>query len=168
MLDLFLTQGAKMLTFCLLATAVAWEPLAPRTSPRRVVLHNHHAERIAYPRALSWQRALHAERAAQLRPPKGAPPEPQLDDAAILLQHPPTYTLGTSSDVGNVLGGSPAFELVRTERGGEVRRRNGSSRLHHSASPTPIRALVCAGDVPRAGPARLLPTPQPPPLQAGV
>ena len=95
----------------------AWEPLGSRESARTVVVHDHRAQLVGYRRALGWQRALHSERAAQLRPPHTESP---LDDALILLQHPPTYTLGTSSDVANVLGGSPAFDLVRTERGGEV------------------------------------------------
>lgn len=117
-----------------LSCGLAWEPMAARATPRVVVLHDHHAESIPYGRALGWQRTLHAERAAQLRraidPPLAEPP---LDDALILLQHPPTYTLGARSDVGNVLGGSPEFELVRTERGGEVR--GHSITAHTSGQP---------------------------------
>ena len=85
---------------------------------RPVVLHDRRADCVPYERALSWQRALHAERAAQLLP-RGEQPARQLDDALILLQHPPTYTLGSTSTLSNVV--DPAFDLVRTERGGEVR-----------------------------------------------
>jgi hypothetical protein len=134
-------MAAPLAPLLLLSCGVAWEPIAARASPRAVILHDHHAERIAYGRALGWQRALHAERAAQLRRGKDPPlAEPPLDDALILLQHPPTYTLGALSDVANVLGGFPDFELVRTERGGEVSGPSASAILH-AAPALPAAAL---------------------------
>ena len=42
--------------------------LAALLASRPVVLHDRRADCVPYERALSWQRALHAERAAQLLP----------------------------------------------------------------------------------------------------
>lgn len=68
------------------------------------------------PYQIAWdlQRSLIAERKAN--------PSPDLDDVLILLEHPPVYTLGQGSTT-NFLKFDPAqddYELVRTERGGEV------------------------------------------------
>jgi len=43
-------------------------------------------------------------------------------DAVILLQHPPTYTLGTGSTSSNLLFDveEAPCQVFRTERGGEV------------------------------------------------
>ena len=43
-------------------------------------------------------------------------------DALLLLEHPPTYTLGVRADLANVLvpPASVGAELVRTDRGGDV------------------------------------------------
>ena len=112
--------------------------LPPRTGPARpVTLHNQWAELVPYEEALARQRALHAERVARVR--CGEPP---LQDALLLLQHAPVYTLGSArraarhsagspallsltlkaglarSDLSNVR--SPPFSVHRTERGGEV------------------------------------------------
>ncbi len=79
-------------------------------------LYNTHGL-IPYNAAWRWQHELVDE----LKRNKNAA------DALILLEHQPVYTLGTRSDVSNVLfdaepalAGSQGAELVRTERGGEV------------------------------------------------
>ena len=67
---------------------------------------------MPYREVWNWQRSLVTDRKAN----------PSLNDVLILLEHPPVYTLGQSSDVG-FLKFDPAtsgFDLVRIERGGEV------------------------------------------------
>ena len=65
--------------------------------------------RVAYAAALAWQEALQARR---------------LDggnDALLLLEHPPVYTLGRGADAG-FLGAAPAsaVPVMRVGRGGQV------------------------------------------------
>ena len=109
----------------LLALAAAgWSPPArPASAPApEVLVHNLWDVSVPYDAALAWQRAQHAERIAALQgaataaatPPPSPPP-----GALLLLQHPPVLTLGRSSSLDHVHASAP-FELVRTERGGEV------------------------------------------------
>jgi len=67
---------------------------------------------VPYAVAWEWQRSLVAQRRQQ----------PDLDDALILLEHPPVYTLGQGASL-EFLKFDPAhasFEVCRVERGGEV------------------------------------------------
>jgi lipoyl(octanoyl) transferase len=94
-----------------------FEPLQPRSSARSVLVRNLWQFQMPYKDAHGWQRHLVAQRIEAMK--EGA--DDQSRDAVILLQHPPVFTLGSSSTLDNVrdkqLGG---FDLVRTERGGEV------------------------------------------------
>ena len=65
--------------------------------------------RVPYDQALAWQEALVARRIA------GA------EDALLLLEHPPVYTLGRGADT-RFLGaaGNGAVPVVRVGRGGQV------------------------------------------------
>ncbi len=67
---------------------------------------------IPYAVAWEWQRSLHHQRKA----------DPTQPDVLMLLEHPPVYTLGKGStdDFLKFDPDSTAFELHRTERGGEV------------------------------------------------
>jgi lipoyl(octanoyl) transferase len=73
-----------------------------------------HAGRVDYLRAWGWMRALAAERSAG-----------RADDTLLLLEHPPTITLGNRARPENVLA-SPAelaargVALVHSDRGGDV------------------------------------------------
>jgi lipoyl(octanoyl) transferase len=99
-----------------LCASSSWEALPSRTGPRPTVqVHNLWDQRVPYHEALAWQRRLLSERVASLR--SGAAPA---GDSLLLLQHPPVLTLGTASTLDNVRSDAPPFELVRTERGGEV------------------------------------------------
>ena len=82
------------------APAIAFDPLPPRTPPRRVLVHNQWARVMPYAEALAWQRELHGERVQLIR--DGKPPLP---DALLLMQHPPVLTLGTARCAP--LGSSP-------------------------------------------------------------
>ena len=94
----------------------AFDPLQPRALPRSVRVHNLWDQCIPYADALAWQRELLSERVAASR--SGGVEQ---EDVLIMLQHPPVLTLGTSSTLDNVISpDAPPFELVRTERGGEV------------------------------------------------
>jgi lipoyl(octanoyl) transferase len=67
---------------------------------------------VPYQEAWEWQRSLVLSRRA----------DPSLEDALILLQHPPVYTLGLGSDP-KFLKFDPEkspLEVVQIERGGEV------------------------------------------------
>lgn len=67
---------------------------------------------IPYSTAWAWQKALVSDRKDN----------PNLEDALILLEHPPVYTLGQGSDP-SFLKFDPTqdeYELHRIERGGEV------------------------------------------------
>jgi lipoic acid synthetase len=70
-------------------------------------LHTRWLGRVAYEEADALQRALHDHSAA---------------DHLLLLEHPPTYTLGTRADPAHVLvpPASVGAELVHTDRGGDV------------------------------------------------
>jgi lipoyl(octanoyl) transferase len=67
---------------------------------------------MRYQQAWEWQRSLVTDRKA----------DPTLEDVLILLQHFPVYTLGQGSDTRFLKfdPGHSNYELVRTERGGEV------------------------------------------------
>lgn len=81
-----------MLPLALLpASAIAYEPLPPRTPSRRVILHSRWDQVVPYTEALAWQRQLRDERVQLVRDKK-----PPLPDALLLMQHPPVLTLGTS------------------------------------------------------------------------
>ncbi|MFM7437988.1 MAG: lipoyl(octanoyl) transferase LipB [Snowella sp.] len=67
---------------------------------------------VPYTRAWEYQRSLVAQRLA----------EPTLADVLLLMEHPPTYTLGTGASL-EFLKFTPAdspWEVQRVERGGEV------------------------------------------------
>lgn len=67
---------------------------------------------LPYIEALEWQRSLMSDRIQN----------PHLDDALILLEHPPVYTLGQGAKL-DFLKFDPdqtQFEVHRIERGGEV------------------------------------------------
>ena len=77
---------------------------------RRCWLYN--VEQMPYKIAWEWQRSLVAERINN----------PHVDDALILLEHPPVYTLGqgASLDFINFDLNQTKWEVHRIERGGEV------------------------------------------------
>lgn len=92
-------------------------PPATAAPPRRVVLHDWSDHLTPYQEAWDTQhRLVDAKLAAMETAP----------DRLLLLQHPPTYTLGTGSTSDNLLfdpadvGNAPAA-LFKVERGGEVR-----------------------------------------------
>ena len=67
---------------------------------------------VPYASAWDWQRSLVADRRQK----------PDLDDVLLLLEHPPTYTLGQGASL-DFLKFDPAqlaWEVHRVERGGEV------------------------------------------------
>ncbi|KAG2453916.1 hypothetical protein HYH02_002119 [Chlamydomonas schloesseri] len=84
----------------------------------RVVVYDLSDQVVDYEKAWAWQRALlaRATAAADAGQPRGS------CNAAILLQHPPVYTLGTGSTLDHLHfpPGAPPIPLYRTERGGEV------------------------------------------------
>lgn len=67
---------------------------------------------VPYRQAWEYQRQLHERLVAN----------PALPDQLLLLEHPPVYTLGTGSSLAHLkfAPDDPTYELVRTERGGEV------------------------------------------------
>ncbi|ADI64808.1 lipoyl(octanoyl) transferase LipB [Trichormus azollae] len=67
---------------------------------------------IRYLDALQWQRALLTERIKN----------PNLEDALILLEHPPVYTLGQGANLKFLKFdlGKSVYNVHRVERGGEV------------------------------------------------
>jgi lipoyl(octanoyl) transferase len=92
--------------------------LPARSTPRAVRVHNLWDREVPFSEALAWQRALQADRVAAKRK---AADDAGLQDTLLLMQHPPVLTLGTGSTLDNVKSREdPPFELIRTERGGEV------------------------------------------------
>eukprot|EP00892_Ulva_mutabilis_P011072 jgi/Ulvmu1/8337/UM042_0043.1 len=85
---------------------------ASNRSHRQVVLYDLHDQVVTYESAWHWQK----ERAHAIA--SGTCTE----EALLLLQHPPVYTLGTRSTLDNVKFDSedPPHPIFRTERGGEV------------------------------------------------
>lgn len=68
-------------------------------------------ERVPYADALAWQRSQVDQRKAN----------PELEDALLLLEHPPVYTLGQGSSLEFLRFDSQSqHSIYRTERGGEV------------------------------------------------
>lgn len=72
------------------------------------------AGRVPYQQAWEWQRQLVIARSAGQAP-----------DTLLLLEHPPTITLGNRADAANVLVSADELarrgvELVRSDRGGDV------------------------------------------------
>ena len=73
------------------------------------------AGRLDYDRAWDWQKKLVAERELT----------PDLDDKLLLLEHPPTYTLGRHGRLENLLLGQAAidklgFVVHHVDRGGDI------------------------------------------------
>ena len=71
--------------------------------------------RVPYQEAWDLQRAVHDGRASGRAG----------DDYLLLLEHPPTYTIGTGGDAGNILASREELarlgaELLRVDRGGDV------------------------------------------------
>lgn len=90
-------------------------PAADVRSPRTGDLYL--LEKVPYLTAWAWQKRLVASRKASLAAAESVP-----NDALILLQHPPVYTLGHGADT-KFLRFDPAqsdAEIHRIERGGEV------------------------------------------------
>jgi lipoyl(octanoyl) transferase len=77
---------------------------------KRCLLYN--SSLMPYLDAHAWQRSLVAERIK----------DPNLDDALILLEHPPVYTLGQGAtpDFLKFDMENSEYEVHRVERGGEV------------------------------------------------
>ena len=70
--------------------------------------------RVPYATAWAWQRHLAARRAAD-----------EIEDVLLLVEHPPTYTLGRRADAANVLLDADALaaagiDLFHIDRGGDV------------------------------------------------
>lgn len=68
---------------------------------------------IPYLESWRWQKELHSQRVK----------DPSLDDALILLEHPPVYTLGRGANSEFLKFDSTSkntYEVHRVERGGEV------------------------------------------------
>lgn len=75
------------------------------------------------PQAWAWQRARVAHLSGGSAPAAGSVGlAADTRDTVILLQHPPTFTLGAGSTLANVPFdlGAPPHPIHRTERGGEV------------------------------------------------
>ena len=73
------------------------------------------AGRLDYERAWDWQKKLVAERDLS----------PELDDKLLLLEHPPTYTLGRHGRLENLLLDQSTldelgFSVHRVDRGGDI------------------------------------------------
>ncbi len=77
---------------------------------RECLLYN--CEQIDYQTAWIWQKSLQQERINN----------PDLNDALVILEHPPVYTLGTGSSLEFLKFDhlETEYELYRVERGGEV------------------------------------------------
>ncbi|KAJ1484030.1 hypothetical protein T484DRAFT_1798182 [Baffinella frigidus] len=95
---------------------------------------------VPYEEALRWQQALQRERIDHKVALRGQDEAPTLPDALILLEHPTVYTLGSSSEMSDMLfsmpkedlsevgssvvvpavGAEPAFQIHRVQRGGKV------------------------------------------------
>ncbi len=77
---------------------------------RQCLLYN--CEIVDYQAAWIWQRSLQQDRMA----------DSKLNDALIILEHPPVYTLGTGSSLEFLKFDheQTEYELYRVERGGEV------------------------------------------------
>lgn len=105
---------------------LSFDPLPPRpaSAPQTVRVHNLWRHQVPYVEALAWQRHLLADkveaRKQQQLARKQGGGTATADDVLIVLQHPPVLTLGTSSTLDNVRSDTPPFDIVRTERGGEV------------------------------------------------
>lgn len=89
------------------------DPTTLRAAPDRPV-RVVRAGRVPYLLAWGWQRHLAAARAAG-----------EIDDVLLVVEHPPTYTLGTRADRGNVLMdpdglARAGIDLVQADRGGDV------------------------------------------------
>lgn len=98
-----------------LSQTTTFEPLEIGTERKPVELHDWSSQQVPYQDAWDFQKSALEARA-------NAPGASV--DRLILLQHPPTYTLGTASTLGNVLfdptsSDAPA-DVFRIERGGEV------------------------------------------------
>jgi lipoyl(octanoyl) transferase len=80
------------------------------TSHRCCYLYNR--DLVSYSLAWDWQKKLLQERIDN----------PELNDALILLEHPPVYTLGQGASLKfvNFDTDISSFEVYRVERGGEV------------------------------------------------
>ena len=102
------------------AALAPFDPLPPRAAgaSRSVRVHNMWQQHVPYDEALAWQRTLLQERVTARSNKLSVDEGPT--DVLIVLQHPPVLTLGTASTLDNVRSDSPPFQLVRTERGGEV------------------------------------------------
>ena len=73
------------------------------------------AGRLDYERAWDWQKKLVTEREMS----------PELDDILLLLEHPPTYTLGRHGRIDNLLLDQATldelgFSVHRVDRGGDI------------------------------------------------
>jgi lipoyl(octanoyl) transferase len=82
---------------------------------KRVVdLHDLSSRLVPYQEGWDLQRSLVEDKLAR----------PETPDALVLLQHPPTYTLGTGSTPDNLLFDPSSLDapadVFRIERGGEV------------------------------------------------
>ncbi|KAI8467747.1 MAG: hypothetical protein J3K34DRAFT_523463 [Monoraphidium minutum] len=89
---------------------------------RQAVLFDFHDQEVPYEKAWAWQRACLAAAAGEGGPLSAALGGAGGADCVLLLQHPPTYTLGAGSTTDNVLFDldDPPHPIYRTERGGEV------------------------------------------------
>jgi hypothetical protein len=91
-----------------------YQPLDRPGEPRAVDFYDWSDRLVPYQQAWDLQRALLERRLLH----------PEAQDTAILLQHPPTYTLGTGSTPDNLLfdsqGPDAPCQVFRVERGGEV------------------------------------------------
>lgn len=90
----------------------AHKPAFNPRSQKKVVLYDLHDQAVAYESAWQWQKErAHAIAGGEC-----------VEQALLLLQHPPVYTLGTRSTLDNVKFDpeSPPHPIFRTERGGEV------------------------------------------------
>lgn len=101
-----------MQRMCAVRQAHAPKRASSPRSQKRVVLYDLHDQIVTYERAWHWQK----ERAHAIASGRCE------EQALVLLQHPPVYTLGTRSTLDNVKFDSeyPPHPVYRTERGGEV------------------------------------------------
>ncbi len=96
---------------------------------------------VRYSDAWALQQGLHADRAGSG------------DDHLLLLEHPPTYTLGRNADGSHVLvdPGEVGAELIRADRGGDVTFHGPGQLVAYPILTLPAKGSIDAASDRRAG-----------------
>ncbi|MCO5562305.1 hypothetical protein L7F22_015931 [Adiantum nelumboides] len=101
---------------CVQPRAAGLHSSSTTITKRRCECYNLYDQCIPYMDAWTWQKALVKKKMEAIQQGQ------DVDDALIILQHNPVYTLGTRSSEEYLLfdKDQPPCDLYRTERGGEV------------------------------------------------